>query len=64
VTALGAIAAAYWFKKKAQEPSKKLPEPWPEVRCVKQNACQLFQNHATAAVDLLVLCVIHVPAAA
>lgn len=31
VTAIGAIAAAYWFKRQAQGPSKKLPEPWPEI---------------------------------
>lgn len=33
LTAIAAIAAAYWFKRQAQEPGKKLPEPWPEVGC-------------------------------
>uniref|UniRef100_A0A383V8S7 Uncharacterized protein n=1 Tax=Tetradesmus obliquus TaxID=3088 RepID=A0A383V8S7_TETOB len=31
LTAIAAIAAAYWFKRQAQEPGKKLPEPWPEM---------------------------------
>ncbi|KAF8070852.1 hypothetical protein HT031_000933 [Scenedesmus sp. PABB004] len=29
--ALGAIGAAYWFKRQAEEPKKKLPEAWPEI---------------------------------
>lgn len=31
IIALSALGAAYWFKRQAQNPSKKLPEPWPEV---------------------------------
>lgn len=31
LTAAGAIAAAYWFKRQAELPKRKLPEPWPEV---------------------------------
>lgn len=33
LTVAGAIAAAYWFKRQAELPKRKLPEPWPEV-CV------------------------------
>lgn len=53
LTVAGAVAAAYWFKRQAELPKRKLPEPWPEVRdylpqailCGKQssstfNACR------------------------
>lgn len=32
LTVAGAVAAAYWFKRQAELPKRKLPEPWPEVR--------------------------------
>lgn len=31
LTVAGAVAAAYWFKRQAELPKQKLPEPWPEV---------------------------------
>lgn len=34
LTAAGAVAAAYWFKRQAELPKRKLPEPWPEVSAI------------------------------
>eukprot|EP00878_Enallax_costatus_P003803 GHUV01004019.1.p1 GENE.GHUV01004019.1~~GHUV01004019.1.p1 ORF type:complete len:213 (+),score=17.12 GHUV01004019.1:148-786(+) len=31
IFALSALGAAYWFKRQVQSPSKKLPEPWPQI---------------------------------
>lgn len=31
LTVAGAVAAAYWFKRQAELPKQKLPEPWPEI---------------------------------